>query len=81
MRGGKVRIIIEYAVDLDKLEQVEVAKDFVYEDAYSAIKYNDLGGYLEVIEDASVTENDIHSAIIELTTDTEDWYDAVHNTL
>jgi hypothetical protein len=73
MRGGKVRILIEYAVDLDKPEQVEVAKDFVCEDAFSAIKYNELESYLEIIEDVSVMENDIHSAIIELTTDTDDW--------
>lgn len=72
MRGGKVRILIEYAVDLDKPEQIEIAKDFVCEDAYSAVKYNDLEGYLEVIEDESVTEDDIHSGIINLTTDEED---------
>lgn len=71
MRGGRVRIIIDYAVDLDKPEQVEVAKDFVCEDVCSAVKYNEIEGYLEVIEDSSVTEDDIHSGIIELTTDDE----------
>lgn len=72
MKMGKVRFIIEYAVDLDKPEQIEVAKDFVAEDVSAAVTYNEVESYMEVIEDSSVTEADIHEGIIELTTDEDD---------
>ena len=67
MKMGKVRFIIEYAVDLDKPEQIEVAKDFICEDVDSAVKFNETEGYIEVVEDSSLTYDDIHSGIIELT--------------
>jgi len=72
MRMGKVRFVIEYAVDLDNPEQVEIAKEFVTEDVYSATKFYDTEGYIDVIEDSSLTIDDIHEGIIELTSDEDE---------
>jgi hypothetical protein len=66
MRMGYVRFVIEYAVDLDNPEQVEIAKDFVCEDIDSAVRFNETEGYIEIVEDSSLTEDDIHEGIIEL---------------
>jgi hypothetical protein len=66
MRMGYVRLVIDYAVDLDNPEQVEIAKDFVCEDVDSAVKFNEIEGYIEIVEDSSLTEDDIHEGIIEL---------------
>jgi hypothetical protein len=67
MRLGKVQFILSYAVDLDNPDQVEVAKDLVAEDVDAAVKYNRVEDYFEIIEDSSLTEEDIHSAIFDLT--------------
>jgi hypothetical protein len=72
MKMGKVRFIIEYAVDLDNPDQIEVAKDFVTEDVFNATKFYETNGYIDVIEDPSLTYADIHPGIIELTLDEED---------
>jgi hypothetical protein len=72
MRMGKVRFIIEYAVDLDNPEQVEIAKEFVTEDVYSATKFYDTEGYIDEVEDSSLTIADIHEGIIELTSEDDD---------
>lgn len=72
MKMGLVRFVIEYAVDLDKPEHIEVAKDFVCEDVDSAVKFNETEGYIEVVEDLSLTYNDIHSGILELTGEVEE---------
>jgi len=72
MRMGKVRFVIEYAVDLDNLKQVECAKEFVTEDVYSATKFYDTEGYIDEIEDPSLTVADIHEGIIELTSEDEE---------
>jgi len=72
MRMGKVRFVIEYAVDLDNPEQVECAKDFVTEDVYSATKYYDTDGYIDEVEDPLLTVADIHEGIIELTSEDDD---------
>jgi len=66
MRMGYVRLVIDYAVDLDNPEQVEIAKDFVCEDVDSAVKFNEIEGYIEIVEDSSLTEDDIHEGILEL---------------
>ena len=73
MRMGKVRFIVEYAVDLDNPRQIEVAQGFVVEDVDCAVQFNEVGSYMDIIEDALVTEADIHEGIIELTTENEDW--------
>lgn len=72
MKMGLVRFVIEYAVDLDKPNQIEVAKDFVCEDVDSAVKFNETEGYIEVVEDSSLTYDDIHSGILELTGEIEE---------
>lgn len=72
MRMGYVRFVIEYAVDLDNPLQVENAMDFVCEDVNSAVKFNELEGYIETVEDSSLTEDDIHEGIIDLSEDYDD---------
>lgn len=67
MRMGKVEFSIAYAVDLDNPDQVDLAKDFVCEDVGAAVKYNETEGYLDIIEDPSLTEGDIHQSILEMT--------------
>jgi hypothetical protein len=46
--------------------------DFVTEDVYSATKYYDTDGYIDEIEDASLTVADIHEGIIELTSEEDE---------
>jgi hypothetical protein len=72
MKMGKVRFLIEYAVDLDNPDQIEVAKDFVTEDVFNATKFYDTDGSIDVIEDPSLTYADIHPGIVELTLDEDD---------
>jgi hypothetical protein len=72
MKMGKVRFIIEYAVDLDKPEQIDVATEFIYEDVDAAVKYNETDGYIETEEDSSLTYDDIHTGILELTEEDEE---------
>lgn len=67
MRMGKVQFLIEYAVDLDKPDQIEVAKDFVTEDVQESVYRYCTNNYIEVLEDSSLTEDNIHSGIIDLT--------------
>jgi hypothetical protein len=69
MRMGKVQFSIWYAVDLDEPYQIDVAKDFVAEDVDAAVKYNQVEDYFEIVEDSSLTRDDIHSSIIELSSE------------
>ena len=66
MRMGYVRLIVEYAVDLDNPAQVEIAKDFVCEDIDNVVKFNETESYLDTVEDSSLDESDIHNGILEL---------------
>lgn len=72
MRMGKVQFLIAYAVDFDKPDQIVVAKEFVTEDVEEAVRGYRTDDYIEVIEDSSLTESDIHSGIIDLTEVPED---------
>ena len=60
MRLGKVMFYNYYVVDLDNENQVEDAKVLLCEDIYDGVKYDDLGGYIDIVEDASLSEKDIH---------------------
>ena len=60
MRLGKVMFYNYYVVDLDNEDQVEDAKLLLCEDIYDGVKYDELGGYIDVVEDASLSEADIH---------------------
>lgn len=73
MRLGKVKIEIEYVVDLDNDEMVSEAKNAIYEDLMSAVKYDELFNHIEVTdEDKTLKEEDIAEFLKE-EEDTEDW--------
>jgi len=55
MRLGKVKLLCEYAVDLDNPEMVEAAKRAVYEDLMNAVKYNEVDAYINVFKDIEHT--------------------------
>jgi hypothetical protein len=59
MRLGRVVISMAYVVDLDNQEMVAEAKDCLFEDAMNAVKYDELGSYLEVMPDKKATPGDI----------------------
>lgn len=60
MRLGKVIFYNYYVVDLDNEDMVEDAKVLLCEDIYDGVKYDELGSYIEIVEDASLSEQDIH---------------------
>jgi hypothetical protein len=75
MRMGKVIFSVEYVVDLDKPNQVEVAKEFICEDVEGVIRYNtqaEMDSYIDTVEDSSLTYDDIHTGILELTGEVEE---------
>lgn len=59
MKLGRVKINMSYVVDLDNPKMVEEAKSSVYEDIMNAAKYNELGSYIDVVEDKTATEGEI----------------------
>ena len=63
MRLGKVTFYNYYIVDLDNEDQVEDAKIMLCEDIYNGVKYDELGGYIDIVEDASLSEADIHPVL------------------
>ena len=66
MRLGKVCIKIEYVVDLDNEDMVEEAKACLFEDVMNAVKYDEIDSNINVVEDQSLTENDIPDFLKEL---------------
>jgi hypothetical protein len=73
MRLGKITIDLEYVVDLDNEEMVEYAKNCIYEDVMSAMKYNEIQNYIKVgDEDKSLTEDDIPAFLTDSILDEED---------
>ena len=63
---GRVVISAGYVVDLDDEEMVDHAKESLFEDIMNAVKYNELGGYIEVDKkpDPDLTEQDIPSFLL-----------------
>jgi uncharacterized protein (DUF433 family) len=59
MRLGKVKIVVEYAVDMNDEDMILHAKDCLLEDIYNAIKFNEMDLYVKVEEDKNLTEKDI----------------------
>jgi hypothetical protein len=73
MRIGKITFDLEYVVDLDNEEMVEYAKNCIYEDVMSAMKYNEIQNYIKVgDEDKSLTEDDIPAFLTDSILDEED---------
>jgi hypothetical protein len=50
MRTGKVEITHSYIVDLDTPDMVQEAKDALYEDVMSAVKFDELHAMIDVNE-------------------------------
>jgi hypothetical protein len=71
MKLGRVIFDLGYVVDLENQEMVDHAKDCIYEDIMSAIKYNEVHNYLEVVEAPDASEGDIPEFLIE--DHMEDW--------
>lgn len=60
MRLGKVKVNLEYVVDLDNEAMVVHAKDSLVEDIYSAVKNNEVDWLVVTIPDCKdVSESDI----------------------
>ncbi len=59
MKWGKVFIDLGYYVDLDDESMVNHAKECVYEDIMSAVKYDELFNWIRVEEDPTVKPVDI----------------------
>jgi hypothetical protein len=56
---GIVKLSLDYVVDLDNYDMVEHAKDALYEDIWTAIKYNEINDYISVEISKDKTEKDI----------------------
>ena len=66
MRLGKVKIEMEYVVDLDNEDMINEAKNALYEDLMNAYKYNKIYNHIEVTEqDESLKECDIPEFLLE----------------
>jgi len=59
MRMGRVRILDEYIVDLDNEAMVGRAKEALIEDIFTAVKFNEVLGALDIVEEETLTEADI----------------------
>jgi hypothetical protein len=60
MKLGKVKIELEYIVDLDNQDMVDQAKNALYEDLMNAAKYEELFDMIEITdEDKTLKETDI----------------------
>lgn len=67
MRIGRVCFNIEYIVDLDNPEMIDVAKDFIRDDVDDIVKYNSYIDFIDVEEAIGYTTPDmITSAIQEM---------------
>lgn len=68
MKLGKVKIELEYVVDLDNEDMVNNAKNCMYEDIMNIVKYEELFDMIEVTdEDKTLKEEDIPEFLIEET--------------
>ena len=74
MKLGKVKIEMEYVVDLDNEDMIEEAKNALYEDLMNAYKYDEIYNHIEVTEqDKTLKESDISEFLLE---NEEDWLEA-----
>lgn len=66
MRLGKVKIEMEYVVDLDNDMMIYEAKNALYEDLMSAYKYDEIYNRIEVTEqDKTLKKSDIPEFLLE----------------
>jgi hypothetical protein len=68
MKLAKMSINLGYVVDLDNPEMVEYAKECLYEDIMSMVKYDevvDLVQQCECVESPDLTEDDIPEFLVQ----------------
>ncbi len=63
-RLGRITLNLSYIVDLNDQEMVETAKECLYEDIHSMVKYNELWEAIVVKEDSKAKESEIPSFLI-----------------
>ena len=71
MRLGRVQISHSYVVDLDNKEMVEDGTEALYDDLMNAVKFDELGANIVVLEDSTATEDEIPSFLTETIDGTE----------
>jgi hypothetical protein len=70
MRLGRVQITHSYVVDLDNDSMVQEAQDSLYDDIMNAVKFDELGSWIDTIEDKDADEGEIADFLLE---GSEDW--------
>lgn len=63
-RLGRVQLNLSYVVDLDDNEMVQTAKECLFEDINSMIKYNELWEAITIKDDPKAKESDISSFLL-----------------
>lgn len=56
---GRVYFNLSYVVDMNNLEMVENAREAIYEDIMSAIKYGEVNSYIAMKSDKKARVKDI----------------------
>jgi hypothetical protein len=64
MKLGRVQLNLSYVVDLNDKEMTETAKECLYQDIHSMVKYNELWDSIKVEEDPHAKESEIASFLI-----------------
>ena len=65
MKMGRVVFDIGYVVDLDNQDMVDHATQCVYEDVMNAIKYDEVGAWINTVEDATLDPEAIPEFLLE----------------
>ncbi len=65
MTLGVIRISHEIVVDLENKDMVQHGKDALYEDLMNAVKYNELGSWIETEERKGLSKSDIPGFLLD----------------
>lgn len=63
-RLGRIQLNLSYVVDLNDNEMVQTAKECLFEDINSMVKYNELWEAITIKEDSKAKESDISSFLL-----------------
>jgi hypothetical protein len=63
-RLGRIQLNLSYVVDLHDNEMVQTAKECLFEDIHSMVKYNELWEAITIKEDSKAKESDISSFLL-----------------
>lgn len=69
MRLGRVVLNMGYVVDLDNDDMVIQAREALYSDIMSLVKYDEIGESIETVEDSSLKKEQIPDFLTEDHTD------------